>query len=171
MSEKEDKISIEEEADNLIVVDPEDYHKTQKLKSIQESKEYYKSFIANESGKYKEMKESWSNPKEAFDAKRSEALALYASELLPIIEEAIEKGGLSEEDVQVETDRLVENLLDKSYLDIRFIADNRGRILVNGEAQALPESYQLRVYRQLERIERKLGFGLEIQTDKGPAEI
>ena len=54
---------------------------------------------------------------------------------------------------------------------VRKVVTNGGRIIEDGEMEPIPTLNADEVYRQLERIERKLGFGLELETDKGPAEI
>jgi hypothetical protein len=174
MSEKpSEKVEIEssEEKKNVLVVDPDDYRKTQKLKAIQEAKDHYREFTLNPNKKFDELKDTWANPKEAIEHQEAQALAMYGSELLPLIEEGLEKGALSEDDLKVETNIAVSRLLDKPEMDIREVVELRGRIWANEEKQALPQSFQKRIYRQLERIERKLGMGLDIEEDKGPANI
>ena len=99
------------------------------------------------------------------------AVAMYGSGLLPLIEEGIEKGAISEEDLKVETNAMVDRLLDKPFMDIREVIELEGRVMANGEYQAIPRRFQKKIYRQLERIERKLGLGLDLEEDQGPANI
>lgn len=174
MSERPSKkVEIEEpeKEKNVLVVDPDDYRKTQKLKAIQGAKDRYREYTLSRSERYSELSDTWDNPKEAMEQEEATALAMYGSELLPLIEEGIEKGAVSEEDLKVETDPISARLLDKPEMDIREIVDLQGRIWANEEKQAIPRKYQKRVYRQLERIERKLGLGLDLEEDKGPANI
>jgi sugar phosphate isomerase/epimerase len=170
-SEAEPKVKAEENSDSIVVVDPDDYQKTQKLKAIQDAKENYREFTLNRAEKFREISETWGNPKEAMKGEEATTLALYGSELIPLIEEGLEGGTLSEEDLKVETDELTSRILGKEEMDIREVVDLQGRVWVDGEKNSIPRQYQKRVYRQLERIERKLGLGLELETDKGPAEI
>ena len=174
MSERpSEKVEVEEadKEKNVLVVDPDDYRKTQKLRAIQEAKDDYRAFTLNRSERYEELNETWDNPKEAMKDEEATSLAMYASELLPLIEEGLDKGALSEDDLKVETDELTARFLGKAEMDIREIVDLQGRIWANEEKQAIPRKYQKRVYRQLERIERKLGLGLDLEEDKGPANI
>jgi sugar phosphate isomerase/epimerase len=171
MSERGEKVDIEEETDNIVVVDPDDYRKTQKLKAIQDAKENYRDFTLNRPKKFREFNETWGNPKEAMKAEEANTLAMYGSELLPLIEEGLDTGTLSEEDLKLETDELTASILGKAEMDIRRVVDLQGQIWVDDEKKAIPRKYQKRVYRQLQRIERKLGLGLDLEEQKGPAEI
>jgi len=174
MSEKpSEKVEIEESEreKNVLVVDPDDYRKTQKLKAIQEAKDRYREYTLNRSERYSELSDTWDNPKDAMEHEEATALAMYGSELLPLIEEGIEKGAISEEDLKVETNSMVDRLLDKPFMDIREVIELEGRVMANGEYQAIPRRFQKKIYRQLERIERKLGLGLDLEEDKGPANI
>jgi hypothetical protein len=168
-----EKVEIEEaeKEKNVLVVDPDDYRKTQKLKAIQEAKDRYREYTLNRSERYSELSDTWDNPKEAMEHEEATALAMYGSELLPLIEEGIDKGAISEESLKVETDVISARLLDKPEMDIREIVDLQGRVWAKDEKQAIPRRYQKRVYRQLERIERRLGLGLDLEEDKGPANI
>jgi len=160
-----------EDTKNVLVVDPDDYRKTQKLKSIQEAKDHYKEFTVNRNEKFRELDETWGNPKEALEHQEAMALAMYGSELLPLIEEGLESGTLSENDLKVETDELTARLLGKPEMDLREIVDLQGMVWVDDEKSSIPRQYQKRVYRQFERIERKLGLGLDVEEQKGPAQI
>ena len=171
MSEEPEKVELEEDIDNIVVIDPDDYRKTKKLQSIQEAKDRYKEFTLNRSERFKELDETWANPKEAMKREEAQSLAMYGSELLPLIEEGMERGAISESDLKLETNDMVEALLDKPTIDIREMVQLEGCIIADGEHQALPRRLQKRMYRQLERIERKLGLGLELEENKGPAQI
>jgi hypothetical protein len=174
MSEKAtENVEIEEseETKNVLVVDPDDYRKTKKLKAIQEAKDRYREFTLNRSKRYSELVDIWDNPKKAMNHQEVTALAMYGSELLPLIEEGMKKGAISEEDLKVETNALVDRLLDKPYMDIREVIELEGMIVANDEYQSIPRKFQKKIYRQLERIERKLGLGLDLEEDKGPANI
>jgi len=170
MSDQE-KVTADEESSNILVVDPEDYSKTRKLKSIQEAKDHYKSFIVEENEWNRKLKGQYKNPKESYNRQRAEALAMIGSELLPLIERGIEKGGLSDSDMKLETDKDLWSSFDGRDIDIRGIIETEGRIVDDGEVRYLPRYYQQKIYRQFERIEQKLGIGLELEEDKGPAEI
>jgi hypothetical protein len=168
MSEKAtENVEIEEseETKNVLVVDPDDYRKTQKLKAINEAKREFKEINRNHTELYREMKETWSNPKEALRRKRAHALASYGSELLPLIEEGLETGALSEDDLMAS---LGGGRID---MEIRKIVRQDGHLDIREEREPLPRTNCMEVYRQLERIERKLGLGLDLEEDKGPANI
>jgi hypothetical protein len=170
MSEKDtENVEIEEseETKNVLVVDPDDYRKTQKLKSINVAKEHLKEINRNHAQLYRELKETWANPKEALRRKRAHALASYGSELLPLIEEGLETGTLSESDLVTTLGR---GRVDMD-IDIRKIVRQDGHLHIQEETEPLPRNNCMEVYRQLERIERKLGLGLKLEEEKGPAEI
>jgi hypothetical protein len=165
MSEQPEKVGLEKETDNMVVVDPDDYQKTKKLQSIQDSKDHFKQVKRDENEIKLELKEQWSNYREAYRDMRAKAVADYASEMIPLIEAGLESGSLSKDD-------LVASLGPKKYdMDVRHIAEQGGRIHIDGEMKPLPSPNCDEIYRQLERIERKLGLGLELEENKGPAEI
>ena len=163
--EAEPKVKAEENSDRIVVVDPDDYQKTQKLKAINEAKSEYKKYKRQKAEILQNLEERWLNPREEYDSERAMRLAEYGTELMPLIEEGLEKGGLTEEDVKCS---LGDGFRE---VDIRKVVTNGGRIFKDGEMEPIPTLNSDEVYRQLERIERKLGFGLELETDKGPAEI
>lgn len=165
------KTEASEDTKNVLVVDPEDYQKTQKLKSIQEAKDHFKSFTLNEREKFEKLSETWENPEEALKHKQAKALSMYGSELIPLIERGIERGGISEDDLQVELDNFTKSILGKKSMSIRDIVELEGRIHNGDDIRPLPSHTQMRVYRQLERIEAKLGLGLDLEESKGPAKI
>lgn len=168
MSERAtDNVEIEEseETKNVLVVDPDDYRKTQKLKAINEAKKEFKDINRNDTELFEELEETWKNPKEVLEKKRAYALALYGSELLPLIEEGLDTGALSEDDLIVTLGE------DKMDMEIRKIVRQEGQVHIRGEKVPLPRPNCMEVYRQLECIERKLGLGLDLEEDKGPANI
>lgn len=163
--EAEPKLKAEENSDSIVVVDPDDYQKTQKLKAINEAKKEYRKYKRQKSEILQELKEQWRNPEKAYDSERGMRLAEYGTELMPLIEEGLEKGALTEEDMKCS---LGDGFRE---IDVRKVVTNGGRVFKDGEMEPIPTLNSDEVYRQLERIERKLGFGLELETDKGPAEI
>ena len=162
---------VDEESSNIFVVDPEDYSKTRKLKSIQEAKDHYKSFIVEENEWNERLHNQYVNGKEAYQRQRAEALAMIGSELLPLIEMGLEKGGLSESDMKIEVDGGAYKYFDGKEMDVRDIIESQGKVNFQGEVEVLPRYFQQKIYRQFERIEQKLGIGLEVEEEKDPAEI
>ena len=99
-SEAEPKVKAEENFDRIVVVDPDDYQKTQKLKAINEAKSEYKKYKRQKAEILQNLEERWLNPRKEYDSERAMRLAEYGTELMPLIEEGIEKGGLTEEDMK-----------------------------------------------------------------------
>ena len=165
MSEEPEKVELEEDIDNIVVIDPDDYQKTQKLKAINEAKKEYRKYKREKTEILQKLEEKWKNPKEAYRLERAMRLAEYGTELMPLIEEGLEKGALTEEDMKCSLGNGFKEV------DVREVVTGGGRILKDGEMEPIPTLNSDEVYRQLERIERELGFGLELETDKGPAQI
>ncbi|MFB9324220.1 hypothetical protein [Cryptosporangium minutisporangium] len=163
--EAEPKLKAEENSDSIVVVDPDDYQKTQKLKAINEAKKEYRRYKRQKTEILQKLEENWRNHQEAYEAERAMRLAEYGTELMPLIEEGLEKGALTEEDMKCS---LGDGFRE---VDIRKVVRNGGWIFKDGETEPIPTLNSDEVYRQLERIERKLGLGLELETDKGPSEI
>ncbi|NMJ92755.1 hypothetical protein GLT81_00670 [Nanohaloarchaea archaeon] len=155
MSDSEsEKTIVDEEDSNVFVVDPEDYQKTQKIKSINRARmnvlEHRKK-TPNTAG---------SNEWKGINARLAETVADYGNELLPLIEDALEEDILDEDDLESELCNIVE-----------FIMLNGRTRDESGELEEPNPSYSMSVYRQLGRIERKLGLGLELETESEPAII
>lgn len=163
--EAERKMKAEENSDSIVVVDPDDYQKTQKLKAINETKREYRKYKRQKSEILQKLRERLRNPEEAYNSERGMRLAEYGTELMPLIEEGLKKGALTEDDMKC---RLGDDFRE---IDVRDVVTNGGKVFKGGKMYPIPALIADEVYRQLERIERKLGFGLELETDKGPAEI
>jgi len=171
MTERPEEAVTVEESDekNYLVVDPDDYQKTKKLESIYKTKQEVLKIRNNRSSIIKELSNNFSsNSRTGLDMygnKIAKAVAQYGSELLPLIEEGLNKDTLSEDDLVAS---LSEDRLDMNV--VQFIKYD-GRVKYKDELQYLPEPNSLAVYRQLERIQRKLGLGLDLEEQKGAAEI
>jgi hypothetical protein len=85
---------------------------------------------------------------------------MYGSELLPLIEDALEVGILEEDDLETRYGSLRE-----------FVRYNGTVINEDGKLADREQTIYMAFYRQLDRIQRKLGLGLELEEDKGPASI
>lgn len=152
MSESETgKAEVDEtEETAMFVVDADDYQKTRKLKAINDAKDYVRK-------RRRDAPDTASrNEWRAIYRRESEAVAMYGNELMPLIEEALEQGTLDEDD------------LETKYGSLREFVRRDG--MLEELEKPVPPMY-MSFYRQLERIQRKLGLGLEMKEDKGPAEI
>jgi hypothetical protein len=155
-----EKMEIEEadEENNVFVVDPDDYQKTRKLKAINDAKDHVQKL--RQDMPPRANKKEWSG----IHARIAEAVAMYGSELMPLVEDALDRGILEEDDLETE------------YCSVKEFVHFNGRLAdsVSDEEIELEHAkpvHYMTVYRQLDRIQRKLGLGLELQEDKGPAEI
>ncbi len=171
--EAEPKVKTEENSNNVVVVDPDDYQKTQKLKAIDRAKKEYKKVKRNKTEEVEKL-ERWQNPLEAYRSIRARRLADYGSELLPLLEEAIESGTLEESDLTCDLGRGNSSVkVDRFVRNGGNVYEDDGLTLprTDGEFGPAPLIICDSVYRQFERLERKLGLGLELEENKGPAEI
>jgi hypothetical protein len=158
MSDSE-KVEVDEsDESNLFVVDPDDYQKTRKLKAINDAKEHVHKLRRDMPART--SKSEWSG----IHSRLTEAVAMYGSELQPLIEDALQREVLEKEDLETEYCSVLEFIHFDGRID-RSDADDE----IDLEA-ARPIEY-MAVFRQLDRIQRKLGLGLQLQEDKGPAEI
>jgi hypothetical protein len=173
MTDSKDKVTVEQSEDDnsYLVVDPEDYQKTKKLESINTAKKEVMKTRKNRTDVIKKMEEDFisknssKKPIDLYCNELGRSVAQYGSELLPLIEEALEKGSLSEGDLVVS---LSENRIN---VDVREFITFDGRAEYKGELTFLPETNSMAVYRQLQRIQRKIGLGLNLEEQKGAAEI
>jgi hypothetical protein len=143
---------------DLFVVDPDDYQKTRKLKAINDAKAHVHKLR-------RDMPEKTTSSQWAGIHKRiSENVALYGSELMPLIEDARERGILTGDDLKTEYGSLKEFV----HLDGRIPVYESGELVDAEEASRIQ---YMAFYRQLDRIQRKLGLGLELEEDLEAAEI
>jgi hypothetical protein len=161
--ESKDYEQVEEsdEETNVFVVDPEEYQQTKKLQSIHKARERVRQVRSDDPGVATE------NEWEGYHARLARAVADYASEMMVLIEEGIEKGVLDESDLIVET--------PKGAIHIREFVTFDGADTINLSKGDKPKSAKsgisMAIYRQLDRILNDLGLGLEFGEDKGPAQI
>jgi hypothetical protein len=165
---------VVEEADDerdLFVVDPDDYQKTKQLEAIHKAKEEVREkrskrndIIADRGQHF--VKEG----AVVYKSELGESVAKYGSELLPLIEEANKKGVLVDEDLVVES--VVDDLEVRILEYIRY--EGRSPEAADHDdidGNSYPEIDSMEVYRQLSRVQRKIGLGLEMDIEKGAAEI
>jgi hypothetical protein len=156
-SPQDEPIEVEEstEEKNVFVVDPEDYQKTRKLKAINDAKDYVRKRRKDE------PEVAGQSEWQGIHYRNAEAVAMYGNELLPLIEDAIEQGTLEENDLETRHGHIRE-----------FIAyDGQIPDHEKEEMKDPDPTVYMTFYRQLQRIERKLGLGLELQEEKEPASI
>lgn len=166
MSEQQPDISLDGEANEVVIIDSEDYRKTQKLKSIQETKDHYRETKRNKHSIEDELDEYLINPYETYNIQLVSAVVDYISELMPLIEEAQQSGTLTHSDLRVSLQSVDEEAR------ITDIVRCHGDIQTSeGETRSIEPRDTTAVYRQGERIERMLGLGLELEEDKGPAQL
>jgi hypothetical protein len=163
-----DKMEIEEADDekNVFVVDPEGYQKTKKLEIIHKNKKEVLNVRRNRSDLICDLADNFRGKGlDVYQSQLAQTVSQYGSEILPLIEEGLEKGTLTKDDLTVSLSP------EHTEMDVLMFIRMDGRIEYEGDLGSPPEANSLAIYRQLNRIQRKLGLGLELQEDKGPAEI
>ena len=164
--EAEPKVKVEENSDSIVVVDPDDYQKTKKLEIIHNTKQEVLNVRKNRSELILELGDNFRRDGiEVYQQKLAQTVAQYGSELLPLIEEGLENGTLEKDDLTSQFSP------EHVEMDVLTFIQMDGRIDYKDDPECPPEPNSLAIYRQLDRIQRKLGLGLELQEDKGPAEI
>lgn len=160
-------VEMSEEAD-MIVVDPDDYQKTKKIQTIHRTKKRVLELREDRNKLIRENHQTYGTDGiKTYQNTLARQVAQYGSELLPIIEESLSNGAISDEDLKVDC------MYPKREIDIRQFIRFDGRVASTDQdsLEKIKESDTLEIYRQLSRIQRRLGLGLEIEEDKGPAEI
>ena len=155
------------EESQYLVVDPDDYQKTKKLELIHKSKSEVLKVRKKRMALIKEYHNEFRGKDglDMYTQRLAQTISQYGSELLPLIEEAKSNGTLDEEHLEVAIAPKEHNL------QLIYFIEMDGRVKIDGEPQVPPEATVMSVYRQLDRIQRELGLGLDIEEDKGPAEI
>jgi len=145
----------EAEDTKLYIADPDDYARTRKLKALSDAKAHVRKLRNDRPGRATD--DEWSG----LNARLAEAVASYGHELLPLLEEAEDNGILGDSDYYTNTGR---------KLDVRNLIYTDGRVKQLGKDDEFthpPPSEAMAVFRHLQKLERKLGLGLELeeQTD------
>jgi hypothetical protein len=149
-----------------MVADPDDYQRTKKLKAINETKSDVMELKRNRLSRIVELRNAFqSRGSDTYQRELASAVADYGNELLPLIEDAIDRGVIDESEVS-EID--IENQFsEEDRVIVKFIINDGA--LDSDEPPHL--TFTMAIYRQLERIQRKLGLGLSIEEEQTPAEI
>jgi hypothetical protein len=163
-----EQVEVEESSEekNVFVVDPDDYQKTKKLEIIHNTKQEVLNVRNNRSELIVELGDNFRGDGiEIYQRRLAKTVAQYGSELLPLIEEGLANGTLEEDDLTSELSP------EHAEMDVLTFIKMDGRIDYKDNLEYPPGPNSLAIYRQLDRIQRKLGLGLELQEDKGPASI
>lgn len=159
------KENISTDSTTVVVTDSEDYGKTQKLKHIYNAKESVQDLRGEQESIIREFDDYWhqTHGREIYQRELAKTVAEYGSELLPIINQAVEQGQIAESDL----------VSDRFGVDIREYITTDGHRIDSETNETEPYSILkiLDVYRQLNELLRKLGLGLELEEEKGPAKI
>jgi hypothetical protein len=157
MSDSEPTISDIESTDEptIVVDDPDDYHRTKKIESIHRARKRVHDIRANNPAP------AQSDQISAHKTALARAVADFGTELIPLIEDGMDTGTLDQDD------------LDAGHANVWEFVESDGHVIDhdNEEARFADKHESMAVYRQLDRILRKLGLGLDLEKDRGPAEI
>lgn len=133
----------------LLVVDPEDYNKTQRLKEIHRARENVLDVARDLPGRAPTKEHDEANYQIA------KAVSMYVLELEPIVQEAIQHDALSEEDIQLTSDY---DTKDHPHKDIFQFAFRFGQSNDGYPHRAV----SMQVLRKANDLMRKLGLELEL---------
>jgi hypothetical protein len=153
MSEQEPPLENTDAEDaKLYVADPDDYAKTRKLKALADAKANVRKVRKNRPGT------ATNNEWENLDIRLAEAVALYGNELMPLLEEAKENGVIGDDDLDI---GIREGVTVGQYI----VADGQIKEHDADRFEPAPPHVAMAVYRQLQKIERKLGLGLSLHEE------
>ena len=156
MSEREpgrepEPVDETDEPAKLYVSDPDDYAKTRKLKALNDAKAHVRKLRNDRPAQAR--KDEW----EGLNSRLAEAVASYGHELLPLLEAAEEAGTIGDGDYYTNAEKV----------DIRRFIMADGRVeSADGSEFVVPAKFKtMVVYRHLQRLERELGLGLDLEAD------
>ena len=136
----------------LYVADPDDYARTRKLKALSDAKDHVRKLRNDRPGTA--TNREW----DGLDARLSEAVASYGHELLPLLEAAEAAGTIADGDYYTD---------GPQKTDIRQYLYTDGRVETRDgtDFEVPPPHRAMAIYRHLQRLERKLGLGLDLEQD------
>lgn len=154
MSEQEPPLENTDGEDaKLYVADPDDYAKTRKLKALADAKANVRKVRKNRPGT------ATSNEWNDLNIRLAEAVASYGHELMPLLEEAKENGIIGDDDLDLGIQR-------DTTVGKFIVADGRIEKRDGDGFEPAPPHVSMAVYRQLQKIERKLGLGLSLHEEE-----
>jgi len=163
MSHPDDAEPVDEtdEAAEIYVADPDDYAKTRKLKALNDAKSHVRQVRNDRPGLAKP--DEW----DGLNHRLAEAVASYGHELLPLLEAAQDAGVVGDGDFYTDGPRKD---------DVRTFINTDGHVKTadGPEFEVPPPHRAMTVYRHLQKLERELGLGLQLdenETDEWEVEV
>lgn len=162
---KEDILEDETESDRFVLVDPENYAESQKIRSIFRAEQDVKKFIGKR-GLYSIDEQ----------LQLSELVRMFCVEMWPVICDSIEADIISKDDVCIPSKNL-------NYLDMQhFVQNDRASLpdalFHKGRTQrttskivTLHSKWSKIIFYHFVMLKQKLGLGISIDVDKAPAEV
>lgn len=159
-----------EDEPRLYVVDSENYQKTKKLEAIYRAKQQVTKVRQNRYDLIPKLGDEFGRKGlVVYNHRLAKAIAEYGSELLPVVEDVAEVGGIEQEDLVVNCVSTQSKVNVGEFIDLDGkVPDKSGK---KTTTESPTEADLMRFYRQFERIQRKLGLGLDIEEESQPAEI
>jgi hypothetical protein len=164
MTEKsQDKTPVEEsDREAFVIGDPEEYQKKKKLQSIYKRRERILKLSEDRTKLVEEYGSTYRETgKDIWKGEYATACAEYGNELLPLITDAIEKGELDGSLMH----------MDEGNIDIYHFIVSQGKRHTGDDLETPEPFVVMNIYRRLDNIMRELGLGLNLEEQKGPAEI
>ena len=159
----EESETIEEGA-KIIIADPDDYAKTQRIKELHQAKNRVSEIRNQRANLILEYGNNFADDGiDVYNRTLGRAVASYGTELLPMIEAGVEAGILDDEDTELQS--MESDIYDFIRYDGRLVDHENEKI------EDLPEPVTMGVYRRFQRLQHKLGLSFEIEKQKGPARI
>lgn len=136
----------------LYVDDPDDYAKTRKLKALADAKAHVRKVRNDRPGRA--TNSEW----DGLNIRLAECVASYGHELLPLLEAAEAAGTIGDHDYYTD---------GPQKTDIRQFVFTDGRVENDKGTDFMvpPPHRSMSVYRHLQRLERKLGLGLDLEEN------
>ncbi len=141
------------EETELLVVDPEDYNRTQRLKEIHRARENVLDTVSNAPGR------ATSTKHHEHDYQVGKAVSMYVLELEPLIRKAIDAGALDEDLITFPAERKSGETEFDTIFDFAFCF---GKTEKGDPHRAL----SMMVFRHANRIMMELGLELELDADE-----
>jgi len=162
---EQDILEDETESDRFVLVDPENYAESQKIRAIFRAERDVKKFIGKR-GLYSINEQ----------LQLSELVRIFCVEMWPVIVDSIQSDIISKDDVSIPSKNLyyddMRSFVQNDRMNLPDALFHKGRTeRTSNKIETLHSMWSKVIFYHFVKLKQKLGLGISIDVDKSPAEV